>query len=517
MSAASQFAAFEAAFADLRERFGGLYVGRARGERVGRLATRYAKERRALAVPLAAVSASPLPPGDREALANVIDVLRWMDELEPVAGARADGDEAGAEDEALARERLSLDERYGRAQAAVRVDGETLDRLTIFERLGRTDDGAARRRLFEALEPVWQTIDGQGDADSPYRRLVEATSPRWQGGGSPIEAGATAIGLSAGSLEPALWRILGAFRRLLPPGPIEPWDYAFLVGSAERRLHDRLPVNRLGPINDAHLRALGADPAGLGIEYDIEPRDGRPPVPVAFTITRDLARQSADGEWRAATPSVVAEYRAGGLGNLRELLHESGHALHFAAIRARPALSELPEAFGGFVEGIADVLGWDADEPGFQSRHIGVATSLREGRLSRYGAIMLDLCWALFEIEMYRSPERRPNDVWTEITERGLGIVRHPEWSWWAVRAQLVEAPGYMANYALSAIVAAAVRARLLELRGEWWTGDPGWYAYVSKRLLVFGAARRPAGLLEEFLRRPLSEEPLIADLELAR
>ena len=35
----------------------------------------------------------------------------------------------------------------------------------------------------------------------------------------------------------------------------------------------------------------------------------------------------------------------------------------------------------------------------------------------------------------------------------GLGIEPHPEWSWWAIRGQLIDLPGYLANYALSAIV----------------------------------------------------------------
>ena len=87
---------------------------------------------------------------------------------------------------------------------------------------------------------------------------------------------------------------------------------------------------------------------------------------------------------------------------------------------------------------------------------------------------MLDVCWALFEIELHRRPDRRPNDVWTEITADGLGIEPHPEWSWWAIRGQLIDCPGYMANYALSAIVAAAVRARIREVRGPWWDGRPG-------------------------------------------
>ena len=55
-----------------------------------------------------------------------------------------------------------------------------------------------------------------------------------------------------------------------------------------------------------------------------------------------------------------------------------------------------------------------------------------------------------------------------------------------------------MANYALSAIVAAAVRARTREVRGSWLEGDPGWYAFMSERLFAQGAG--PADLLEAFL-----------------
>jgi len=126
---------------------------------------------------------------------------------------------------------------------------------------------------------------------------------------------------------------------------------------------------------------------------------------------------------------------------------------------------------------------------------------------------MLDICWALFEIELHREPERRPNEVWTDLTHRYLGIVPHPDVSWWAVRGQLVDSPGYMANYAASAIIAADVRARIRALRGDWWDGDPGWYPFLEERLLRFGATRAPGAILAEFLGRPLSPGPLIDEV----
>ncbi len=374
-------------------------------------------------------------------------------------------------------------------------------------RLATEEDAQARRALFESLAPVWRVVDGDGGDASPYRRLLRASAARWAEHGSPIEANAVALGIAHGSLEGMLHEILAAWRTVVGPGRIEPWDYWFVAGAAARRLGPLVPADRLQVVNDEYLAAIGADPRELGLTYDIRPRPGRPPVPVAFTLGMGAwaADQPPIGPWTPRPPWVFATYAEGGTGNLLELLHESGHALHMAAIRTRPAFLDFPEASAAYLEGTADVLGWDVDEPAWQRRWLGEAAEPREAVLSRYGAVMLDICWALFEIELHRHPERRPNDVWTEVTADGLGVEPHPEWSWWAIRGQLIDGPGYLANYALSAIMAAAVRARIVEVRGPWFEGDPGWYRFVADALFVPGASRPPADLLETFLGGPLT------------
>lgn len=140
--------------------------------------------------------------------------------------------------------------------------------------------------------------------------------------------------------------------------------------------------------------------------------------------------------------------------------------------------------------------------------------TIRESVAARYGAVMMDAAWTLFEIELHRHPDHSPNEAWAEIMERDLGVRGHPEWSWWAGRGQLIDAPGYLANYALGAIMVAAVRRRIRELRGDWAAGDPGWYAFVSEKLLRFGASIPPRDLLTSFLEGPLIADALIADIE---
>ncbi len=106
-----------------------------------------------------------------------------------------------------------------------------------------------------------------------------------------------------------------------------------------------------------------------------------------------------------------------------------------------------------------------------------------------------------------------PNAQWTEITSRYLSIVRHPEWSWWAVRVQLVESPGYMVNYGLGAVLTAEMRQHIGKSLGPFETGDPRWYSWVSERLLRYGTERETAALMQEFLGRPVSPGMLLQEI----
>jgi len=508
----TSFDRLEAAWDELRHAVEDRVVARHRGLPVAEAG--YAERWTGFVAAFAAVDPSSLADAERRGLACMGSAAGFLASLEPppdldLSAVVAAAGAAAPEPAAIAALRSATYEAYGEAaEHVVLPGGETIDRLTAFDRLATVADPAERRAVFDALEPVWRAVDGDGRTTSPYRQLTAASAERWAVSGSVIEANAAAMGLAPGALEPMLWRILGAGREVVAAAAsvrggrrVEPWEYRYVVGAAERHLRETLPLERLRPINDAHLRSLGADPEALAIGYDIVPRPDRPPIPVAFTIG------GRPGPW------VFANYREGGLGNLAELLHESGHAIHVAAIDTRPAFAEPPETDAAFFEAIADVVGWDADEPAFQERHLGRGAEPVDAVVSRYGAVLLDICWSLFEIEVHRSLGRRANDVWAEIVADGLGIEPHPEWSWWAVRGQLIEAPGYLANYALSAIAAAALRARIRELRGDWSDGDPGWYPFVADHLLRFGGERTPAELIAAFLGGPLTETPLLEDL----
>ena len=520
------FAGLEDAYAAYQEAWGAWMVGHHRGAPLdaksgdeAALADRLVRTRTTLGELLAGLDAARLGADDAAALANIRaslpDLDGWPEPLDGLAFADTAPGVAADEPTIAALRRATFD-AWGAAMADLHVDGERLDRLTVAARLGREPDPAARRRLFLAMAPGWAVLDGKkgpADPDGPYRRLLRASAERWKRHGSPIAANAAALGMDPEAVEPTMRDILAAYRRVaMPPELVEPWDYRYVTGGLARRLDPDITLPRLRPINDGHLSEIGADPGALRIEYDIVPRPDRPVIPTAFTVTLDIARRTADG-WRPARPWVFATYAEGGLGNLEELLHESGHALHYAALRARPAFFSWPADQTAFVEAVADVVGWTTHEPAFLARHLGAAVSTQESVVARYGSVMLDACWTLFELELHRHPERAPNDAWAEIAERDLGVVGRPEWSWWAHRGQLIDGPGYLANYALGALMVAAVRARIREARGDWAEGDPGWYGFVSERLLRFAGARTPRELLVDFLGGPLTAEALLADL----
>ena len=398
---------------------------------------------------------------------------------------------------------------YRRATENVRVGDSTFNRLGVLGRLGWESDRELRRAMWLALDTVWSAMNGDRAPTSPWRTLIAVESKGWTEGNRPLDRSARALGYTSEQVELAMYSLLEAWRTATPKELIEPWDYWYQNGEASRALASRIPRTRLLELNAAYYRALGVDLASFNTHYDIDPRPGQ--TPVAYTTFGDRPRWE-NGAWESAEPWIFATYADGGLDILNELLHESGHAAHIAAIRTRPAYADWPDA-NVFTEGIADIVALDVYEPTWQQRWLGDSVPTAVGLRARYGGIMLDAAWSLFEIKMERTPLADPNLTWMEITQHYLHIAPHPERSWWAMRAQLFDLPGYMLNYAMGAIVVADVRATLRARHGDWLAGDPRWYGRASEALFKFGREVPARTVLTRFLGRPASAAALTRDL----
>ncbi len=512
----------ESAYADLRALRDRIEVTTAAGRRespdgvpLATLTERYGALRAGVAPGLAAIDSGALAGEDRRALAIMRAALQ--SDLGPLAPSDPGGGELSAPDcdydpRAILAGAGGADSLrhlvyacFGWAQQHLRVEGEQLDRITLLGMLVRIDDPERRRRLFLALEPVWRSVDADGGPSSPYRlMLLSGRRPA-----SSVADRARGLGLEPDSLEHWLVATLEAWRAGTPDSLVEPWDWNYLNGRASRVLDPRIPRDRMDSLDAQVFRALGADPAVLHVHYDLAPREGK--TPVAYTTFGTRARD-VGGTWVPAEPWVFATYLTGGLGYLNELLHETGHAVHLAAIRTRPAFLDWPDS-DPFSEALGDFVALDVYEPAWQMRWLGDSVPLADGLRARYAGVVLDVAWALFELELQRSPTADPSQVWTAITRDYLRIRPHPELAWWAMRGQLVDEPGYMMNYAAGAIVIAAIRARTVAQHGPFATGDSTWYAWVAPRLFRFGLERSSREVITDFLGGPVTPAALLEDM----
>ena len=230
----------------------------------------------------------------------------------------------------------------------------------------------------------------------------------------------------------------------------------------------------LETFNARFAQDLGADSRALGIRYDLSPRPGK--APIAYADAMRIGRIQ-DGTWRPAIARVSATTRSRRPLHAQRTRHETGHAVHIAAIRYAPGVllaghavhGPLPDvpSWSGIEAGVAAEIPWAL---GVARRCLRAAVRARDARRA-----------GLFEMRMLREPASDPNVVWTDITQTHLGIGHIPSCSWCA-RSR--GNPGYMLNYAAGAILTADLRARTREAIGAFDAGNPRWYGWLSENLL---------------------------------
>ena len=384
-------------------------------------------------------------------------------------------------------------------------EGGKINRQTALDLLHEIQEPERRKAVFAALGPLWKAINGDNESDSPYRRLIAMAAADAAKNGSEIDRAARDAGVDTAEVERWLEQILDVWRQSTSDQPVEPWSFSYQGAEADRLLAAAIPRESLQPIDQRFYKDLGADLKQLGALYDLNPQPGK--AALAYTDFVVHGRM-AHGVWQPTIARVSAPYAHGGLFVLNELVHEDGHVVNITAIRNRSAFVDWPSSL--FAEAFADVPSWSTYEPAWQRRYLRRETSEQVSLRALFSVVILDVAWSLFELRMLRAPATDPNVLWTEITNHYLHIVPHPELSWWALRVQLADAPGYMVNYGLGAVLTAEMRQHIRESLGPFDTGDPRWYAWLGERLLRYGSERDTRTLLQDFLGRPVSPQALL-------
>lgn len=390
----------------------------------------------------------------------------------------------------------------------LQFENGTVTRVDALDLLASMPQAERRKTLFLTFEPLWHALNGNDEPGSPYRRMVRRAAAQFHDRPSPVGIAARTIGVPAEDLDSWLERVLDTWRQVSAQADMEPWDYRFQADAGVRELNELIGVERMRQLNQTFYQDLGVDLAGMRVIYDLAPRAGKAPLAYSDFVVR--GRQRA-GAWQPTIVRVSASYTHGGLGELNELVHENGHAVHMLALRTRPAFMDLGDPL--FYEAFADVPSWSVYEPSWQQKYLGRSVGERESLRALYGAVLLDVAWALFDMRMLRNPDTDPNRLWTDITQQYLHIRPHPEYSWWAVRVQLVDVPGYMINYGLGSVITADLRQRIADQLGTFQAGDPRWFAWLGQHLLASGEEHPTPQLLQAFLGRPVSPEALLGQL----
>ncbi len=516
-TAPARLAGLESAYADFNDaqgaislidsdprRFQQTYGARSRAQ----WQQEYLARRTQLAAGLPAVAKAGLPPEDVRAIglmqAAVADSTATAESPAP-AGHCSD---ARRQDLTLQPLQAALYACFAELGNDVRFEGGSLTRVAALEMLTHMEEGPRRKDLFMAFVPLWQALNTDGGPSSPYRRMIRSAAAEAKKKGSVVAAAARTVGIAPAEVEHWLVRILDAWRRVSGSAELEPWDYRFAGGAAERALQPAVPLVDLQGLSRRYYQDLGLDLAAAQVRYDLEPRAGK--APLAYTDYVRRGRMVA-GHWEPTLVRVSASYDRGGLGPLDELVHENGHAAHMLALHTRPAFMDLGDAI--FYEAFADVPAWNVYEPKWQQKYLGRSAREADSLRALFSAVTLDVAWALFDLRMLDHPQADPNAVWTQITHRYLHVRPHPELAWWAIRVQLIETPGYMINYGLGAVITADIRQRIAGQLGPFEAGDPRWYGWISQHLLSSGEEFDTASLLRQFLGRPVSPQALLAAL----
>jgi hypothetical protein len=462
---------------------------------------------------LAAAGTAALAPQDERALEAMRKGLRdnapeaaVSDPVHP--GVRcADGARRSADATSLQVALYACFEEIG---SRIDFEGRPIVRTTALQQLQQLADGEQRRRLFRAFSPLWIAVNGANTADSPYRRMLALTGVEMRDrGSSPISDAAATLGITPQQVEQWLTQVLEAWHARSRGASLEPWDYWYASAGASRELSPAISRESVLTTAKRFYRDLGADLDRLGVRHDLDIRPGK--APLAYTDQIRIGRRIGN-TWRPMRARVSGNYEQGGLFVLNELIHEDGHAVHFAALRTRPAYFSLGDDL--FFEAFADVPAWSSSEPQWQQKYLGLHATEGSALRELFSNVMLDVAWSLFELRMLADPSRDPNLVWTDITSRYLSIVAHPELSWWALRVQLVRWPGYMINYGLGAVVTADIRQHIRDAIGQFDTGNLGWYPWISAQLLRFGSSIETQQLLRQFLGRAVSPDAILAQLQ---
>ncbi|MFH1374974.1 MAG: hypothetical protein ABII79_14415 [bacterium] len=304
------------------------------------------------------------------------------------------------------------------------------------------------------------------------------------------------------SLEP-YQAILQGVEETLSPDDIEIWDLAYSYAGINAQVDAHFPADSQMPYIRSSLEKLGFNLDKLPIWFDLQPRPGKSQLAYAFPM-------------KSPYDIRVLANQTDGLYSTRVLLHEIGHAVHFAHVaQERPLFNNALSP--GWIEGTAQIAAALCDEEDWLRDCAGMSPELISRHLEakrQQDIIYLrtTLMRLYFEYRAYVNPERDLNRLYWDLFEQYLMLPRHDELKPWAAIIHYTTHPVYLHNYLLGDILAAQTVAYLHENYGSI-AGNPAVNSFLIQNYYRFGGRYPWRELLERGTGETLNPQYLIDHL----
>ena len=191
------------------------------------------------------------------------------------------------------------------------------------------------------------------------------------------------------------------------------------------------------------------------------------------------------------------------------MLHEVGHAVHSASIRAPRHLLRWHEnipGFGGFHEGIGELFASVAHRTAWLSTFPAIERSLAESfearsRSAEVLAVASCVAWLSVEQALYRRPEGDPMEVARRLERKLFGYADYDPLSF--VDSFFIELPLYAPNYLFAALVQHQLARALVERFGTPFWPNPKIGPWLSRECFAPGSVFDWVPRLRELTGRP--------------
>ena len=416
-----------------------------------------------------------------------------------------------------ARALAELDERelaWEGSASVVLADGRSVP----YQRVAIDIANAADRRERIALDDARATTVARELA--PLRRerfarereLVEALGVAAGYVESVEEIGALPLRALAAQCEAflrdtdAMWRDLlrDTLRRELEIAPRDAVRSDALVLSRGSSFDGWFAAAAMEPTVRRQLAEMGLDPEAEGrIRYDTVEREGKrsrafcAPVRIPEEVHLVLRPQGGAGDWTT-------------------LLHEAGHALHFANVdRARP-FEERWLGDNSVTEGYAMLLDHRLQDRGWLRRYTALsgkelARFLRRAGFEELRFVRRYCAKLLYELELHGGevPERAIPSRYAELLTSATGFRYSPDDAYVDVDPRFYSGR-YLRAWQLQAVMSDTLTTRFDE---DWWR-NPRAGPWLRTELFSFGQRETADELASRIAGRALDFAPVIAAIE---